>query len=146
MSQVYDGSPGAVLIDTTTIAGTVGVTTVTLTPTQSGTVFICGKRAAGGVTINLPDPTISGLKYTFIMKQAAVVAQALTFTSPTANTMAGIWIGATPNVNATAQPCATVSVAFTATAQWQDKIELVSANGQWIAYGVTGVAAGIAFA
>jgi hypothetical protein len=116
----------------------------TVTPQMSGTTFICTKAAAL-TTVTLPDPSIAGLKYKFIMAQAAVTAPLITLQSPVAATMAGIWVGATPNVNPTANPCATVNANFTATAQWGDSWELVSDGVLWRAYGVSGVAAGCSF-
>ena len=123
-----------------------GVAAVTITPQQSGTTFICTKQAAANTVVTLPDPTIAGLKYNFTMAQAAVIAQTIAFTSPTANTMAGFWQQVNGTATHTANGCVTVTVEFTATAEWNDTINLWSDGTYWHAQGLTGVAAGIAFA
>jgi hypothetical protein len=132
-------------VDTSTVNGA----NVTLTPQQSGTTFICTKGAAA-VVVTLPDPTIAGLKYSFIMTQAAAVAQNIDITSPTANTMAGIItnVNAGPVVAITASgnPCATRIARFSATAVWSDKFDLVSDGILWHAYGISSAAGGVALA
>ncbi len=130
------------LVDASTINA---VAAVTLNKSQSGTTFICTKLGSGTSTVTLPNPTIAGIKYTFILAQAAVVAHLLTIASPVADTMSGIWLGGTPTVNETANPCTTTNANFTATAQWSDKWELISDGAYWRAYGTTGAAAGMSF-
>lgn len=119
---------------------------IVLTPQQSGTTFIVQKQAAVNTTVTLPDPSIAGLKYTFIMAQVAVVAETFNFTSPVTNTMVGFWQQVSGVATHTAQPVATTTVEFTATAEWNDSITLLSDGTYWHAQGLTGVAAGIAFA
>lgn len=111
----------------------------TLTAAQSGSVILVAKAAA--YTITLPAPTITGLRFKFI--GGAVIANAVTIASPSANTVAGHWIGATPTLTATTN---STSIAFTATSVAGDVIEAVSDGSKWQVSGITGAAAGMAFA
>lgn len=124
---------------------TAAVATATVTPQMNGTTFICTKQAAANTVVTLPDPTIAGLRFRFIMVQAAVINQTISLLSPIANTMTGIWIGATPNVNSTANPSVNSNATFTGTARWGDYWDLTSDGTNWRAYGVTGAVAGLAF-
>ena len=117
---------------------------VTVTPQMNGTTFICTKNA-GLLTVTLPDPTIAGLRFRFVMAQAAVVAQIITLQTPTANTMAGLWISNAGAVTATANACATHNANFTATSEWGDIWDLTSDGTLWRGYGTTSVAAGCSF-
>lgn len=142
MSLAINASP----INRTLIAGTVGVATVTVTPQMSGTTFVCTKRAAGGITVNLPDATIPGLWYKFTMDNVAVVATAITFTPVAGQLVRGYWAQVTGAKTFSASPSVFVSIALTATAISADSIVMISDGTGWYAQGETGVAAGIAFA
>jgi hypothetical protein len=118
MSLAINTSP----INSTLIAGTAGVTAVTVTPQMSGTTFTCVKRAAGDITVTLPDASIAGLKYRFVMNSGAAVAHLITFSSG-ANSTRGFWIS---NVSAIALSGAlgvasAANVQFTATATGGDR-------------------------
>lgn len=118
---------------------------VTLTPEQSGTTFVCTKAAGADYTVTLPDPSIPGISYTMVMANAGAVAHAINFTSPTANTVFGMWrqtSGASTNaVNGSN----ITTISFTATAVASDRIDLESDGTNWRAVGSSGVAAGCAF-
>jgi hypothetical protein len=129
-------------VNTTTINA---VATVTLLPSNSGTIYICTKVPAGGSIVTLPNPTIPGLNFDFYMTQGAVVAQTITFASPVADTMVGLWTGSTGTSTPTANPVVTTNILFTATAISTDHINLKSDGTNWRASGSSGVAAGIAF-
>ncbi len=122
------------------------VAAVTLLPSQTGTVFICTEVPAGASVVTLPDPTIGCLNFDFIMTQGAVVAESITFNSPTANTMVGLWQQVNGTSTPTANPVVTRSIAFTATAISTDRINLKSDGTYRRASGFTGVVAGLAFA
>ena len=117
----------------------------TVTPQMNGTTFICTKAAAANYVVTLPDPKIAGLRFRFIMAQAAVVAQTITLQAP-ANTMAGLWQQVNGTATPTANPVVTRSAVFTVTAQWGDFWDLTSDGTLWRAYGQSGVAGGLAFA
>ncbi len=112
--------------------------TVTLTPSQTGTTFICDSTL-GNQTANLPAPTVSGLNYTFYKANTGNV----TNVTSTAANMTGFWA----QVNGTktlAGPSTTVR--FTATGTPDDVIRIQSDGTNWRVQGETTVAAGIAFA
>lgn len=123
-----------------------GAAAITLTPSQSGTTYICQKNAAANRIVNLPDPTIPGLSFVFKMESTAVVAFAIAFVSPTLITMTGNWRQINGTSIFTLDDPATGRVSFTATARSGDIITLISDGRYWICQGSTSTTAGIAFA
>jgi len=121
------------------------VATATVTPQMNGTTFICQKLAGGNCVVTLPDPTIAGLRYRFIMaNNEIVVAHVISLQAPV-DTMAGIWVQVDGTATPSANPIATRNANFTATAQWGDVWDLVSDGTFWNAYGLSGVANGLSF-
>jgi len=127
-----------VFIDTTTISAT-SPATVTITPQQSGSTFIINKAT---VLVNLPSPTIAGLKFRFYNNNAVSVLVEI-FSIAGTGTMDGMWTqlsGAKTLSNAFTQ-----EIDFTATSIRGDYVDCISDGTFWRVEGQTGVAGGFQF-
>jgi CBS domain containing-hemolysin-like protein len=132
-----------VFVDTTTINAVVsGI--VTLTPFQSGTTFIMTKLLGTPTVINLPSPTIAGLKYRFYL--SATIPVLLSIVSPNgASSLIGFFSGINGNKTPSTIASGDSELIFENIALAGDYADFTSDGTLWHVEGSSGIDNGFLF-